>query len=66
VGRRGVEVTLILPSQTDSWLVFHAGRNYYEQLLRAGVKIHERRVLAVTGRSATEPTAATRAVSVDP
>jgi cardiolipin synthase A/B len=41
--RRGVDVTLILPSQTDSWLVFHAGRNYYEQLLRAGVKIHERR-----------------------
>ena len=41
--QRGVEVTLILPSQTDSWLVFHAGRNYYEQLLRAGVKIHERR-----------------------
>ncbi|WP_169633162.1 cardiolipin synthase [Acidovorax sp. SRB_14] len=41
--RRGVEVTLILPSQTDSWLVFHAGRNYYGQLLRAGVKIYERR-----------------------
>jgi cardiolipin synthase len=41
--QRGVEVTLILPSQTDSWLVFHAGRAYYEQLLRAGVKIFERR-----------------------
>lgn len=41
--RRGVSVSLILPSQTDSWLVFHAGRGYYEQLLRAGVKIHERR-----------------------
>ena len=41
--RRGVEVTMILPSQTDSWLVFHAGRAYYDQLLRAGVKIHERR-----------------------
>jgi cardiolipin synthase len=40
---RGVDVTLILPSKTDSWLVFHAGRGYYEQLLRAGVKIHERR-----------------------
>ena len=40
--QRGVEVTLILPSQTDSWLVFHAGRNYYAQLLRAGVKIYER------------------------
>jgi cardiolipin synthase len=29
---RGVDVTLILPSNTDSWLVFHAGRGYYEQL----------------------------------
>lgn len=39
---RGVDVTLILPSQTDSWLVFHAGRRYYEQLLEAGVKIYQR------------------------
>lgn len=41
--QRGVDVTLILPSHTDSWLVFHAGRGYYAQLLRAGVKIYERR-----------------------
>jgi len=41
--QRGVDVKLILPSQTDSWLVFHAGRAHYEPLLRAGVKIHERR-----------------------
>ncbi|NMG29662.1 cardiolipin synthase [Aromatoleum evansii] len=40
---RGVDVKLILPSQTDSWLVFHAGRRYYGQLLRAGIKIYERR-----------------------
>lgn len=40
---RSVDVKLILPSQTDSWLVFHAGRRYYDRLLRAGVKIHERR-----------------------
>jgi cardiolipin synthase A/B len=40
--RRGVAVDLILPSQTDSWLIFHAGRGYYERLLSAGVKIHER------------------------
>jgi len=40
---RGVDVRLILPSQTDSWLVFHAGRGYYEPLLLAGVKIYERR-----------------------
>ena len=39
---RGVAVSLILPSRTDSWLVFHAGRGYYDRLLRAGVKIHER------------------------
>lgn len=39
---RGVAVTLILPSETDSWLVFHTGRSYYERLLRAGVKIYER------------------------
>jgi cardiolipin synthase len=41
--RRGVEVTLILPSKTDWGLVFHAGRSHYARLLRAGVKIHERR-----------------------
>ncbi|QHE89055.1 cardiolipin synthase [Hydrogenophaga sp. BPS33] len=39
---RGVDVRLILPSKTDSWLIFHAGRNYYTQLLKAGVKIYER------------------------
>jgi len=40
---RGVDVTLILPGRTDSWLVFHAGRRHYDRLLRAGVKIYERR-----------------------
>jgi cardiolipin synthase A/B len=41
--QRGVDVSLILPAQTDSWLVFHAGRVHYSRLLRAGVKIYERR-----------------------
>lgn len=40
--RRGVDVKLILPSQTDSALVFHAGRAYYDRMLRSGVKIYER------------------------
>lgn len=40
---RGVDVRLILPSETDAWLVFQAGRFYYGRLLRAGVKIYERR-----------------------
>ncbi len=40
---RGVDVRMILPSKTDSSLVFYAGRNYYDTLLQAGVKIYERR-----------------------
>ena len=39
---RGVSVRLILPGKSDSWLVFHAGRSFYQKLLRAGVEIHER------------------------
>lgn len=40
--RRGVEVTMVLPGYTDSWLVFSLGRSYYNRLLSAGVKIYER------------------------
>ncbi len=40
---RGVDVRLLLPSSTDSWLVFHAGRAFYHELLEAGVKVYERR-----------------------
>jgi cardiolipin synthase len=39
--RRGVDVALILPGRSDFELVLHAGRSYYEQLLEAGVVIHE-------------------------
>ncbi|MEY4564404.1 MAG: hypothetical protein RLZZ618_3681 [Pseudomonadota bacterium] len=39
---RGVDVKLLLPSKTDSWLVFHAGRASYRDLLEAGIKIYER------------------------
>jgi cardiolipin synthase len=49
---RGVDVTLILPSQTDSWLVFHAGRRYYDRLLRAGVRIYERRGVILHSKTA--------------
>ena len=41
--QRGVDVKLILPSRTDFWVVFHAGRSFYADLLGAGVKIYERR-----------------------
>ncbi|HSH72473.1 MAG TPA: cardiolipin synthase [Methylophilaceae bacterium] len=39
---RGVDVRLLLPSKTDSSLVFYASRSYYNELLSAGVKIYER------------------------
>lgn len=41
--QHGVDVKIILPSKTDSGLVFHAGRSFYDELLQAGVKIYERR-----------------------
>jgi cardiolipin synthase len=50
--QRGVDVTLLLPSQTDSWLVFHAGRRHYARLLRAGVKIFERRDVILHSKTA--------------
>jgi cardiolipin synthase len=39
---RGVDVKLILPSHSDSAIVFHAGRAHYSTLLKGGVKIYER------------------------
>ena len=41
--RRGVDVKLILPGFSDSWIVFHAGRSYYDALLEGGVEIYELR-----------------------
>lgn len=41
--RRGVDVRLLLPSKSDSNLVFYASHSYYEELLAAGVKIYERK-----------------------
>jgi cardiolipin synthase len=51
--QRGVEVKLILPSRTDSWAVFHAGRSHYSKLLRAGVKIYERRGAVMHSKTAS-------------
>lgn len=51
--RRGVDVRLILPGQTDAWVVFHAGRSHYEELLRAGVRIYERRHAVMHSKTAS-------------
>jgi cardiolipin synthase len=40
--RRGVDVSLVVPSRSDVPAALHAGRGYYSRLLRDGVRIHER------------------------
>jgi cardiolipin synthase len=39
-GSRGLDVELFVSEISDQFMVFHAQRSYYEQLLRAGVKIY--------------------------
>jgi cardiolipin synthase A/B len=51
--RRGVDVRLVLPGKSDSGPVFHAGRSHYSALLRAGVKIYERRGAMLHAKTAT-------------
>ena len=37
-----MDVRLVLPSHSDSEVVFHAGRSHYSSLLEGGVRIYER------------------------
>ena len=37
----GIDVQLIVPEKGDQFFAFHAQRSYYEQLLRAGVRIFQ-------------------------
>ena len=41
--KRGVDVKLLLPGSTDTTLTLNAGRYYFSELLKSGVKIYERR-----------------------
>jgi cardiolipin synthase A/B len=57
---RGVDVRLLLPNRSDLSLVTYAGRSYYRDLLRAGVRIYEyqkgllhAKTLVVDGTSGT-------------
>ena len=50
---RGVKVTLLLPGHLDHWLVYHAGRSFYDELLQAGVKIYERKTRLLHAKTAT-------------
>ena len=50
--RRGVDVQLVLPSVSDSGLVFHAGRAFYSRLLKSGVRIHELKLSVLHAKTA--------------
>lgn len=50
--RRGVDVRIVLPSKSDSGLVFHAGRAFYDDLLSSGVKIHELKLAVLHAKTA--------------
>ncbi len=57
---RGVDVQLLLPKRTDARVARAAARSYYDELLKAGVRIHEylpgflhAKVLVVDGRFAS-------------
>ena len=50
--RRGVDVKIILPSSTDSSLALNAARHNYSELLKAGVKIYERRNVVLHAKTA--------------
>jgi len=50
--RRGVDVKIILPSTTDSTLVLSAARHHYSRLLKAGVKLYERRTVLLHSKTA--------------
>jgi len=39
--KRGVDVKIILPRVSDSWLVSYAGHSYYAKMLEAGIKVYE-------------------------
>jgi cardiolipin synthase len=40
---RGIDVKIILPGASDEAMAFYAGRYYYSRLLKAGVKLYERK-----------------------
>ncbi len=50
---RGVDVRLILPHHTDSSAAFYAGRSYFTELLKGGVKIYELRGALLHAKTAT-------------
>lgn len=51
--RRGVGVEILVPRQSDEPLTVSAGRSHYSALLKAGVRIYERRGQMLHAKTAT-------------
>ncbi|ALK96494.1 cardiolipin synthase [Massilia sp. WF1] len=49
---RGVDVRLVLPGVSDHSLIRYAGQGFYDQLLKAGVKIFELQVAVLHAKTA--------------
>jgi cardiolipin synthase len=39
--RRGVDVKIIMPNVSDSWMASHAGHSLYQEMLEAGIQLYE-------------------------
>ncbi|WP_194722946.1 cardiolipin synthase [Noviherbaspirillum malthae] len=50
--RRGVDVRIIFPSFTDVGLLLYAGRSYYDELLKAGIRVYERKAAMLHAKTA--------------
>jgi len=50
--RSGVDVKIILPRESDSFLALNAGRYYYAELLDSGVKLYELRDAVLHAKTA--------------
>lgn len=50
--QRGVDVRLVLPGVSDHSLIRYAGQGFYDQLLKAGVKIFELQVAVLHAKTA--------------
>src|SRR3972149_6398689 len=49
---RGVDVKIVLPGDTAASLTLSAGRYYYSELLKSGVKLYERRDVLLHAKTA--------------
>ena len=50
--KRGVDVKIIIPSHTDSWMVDYAAQSYFSRLLSSGVKLYIGRGAVVHAKTA--------------